>query len=166
MVSVSRRKLLTGAAAVALSPIAPTAQANDQERFAGCGCINPRPQDEFGECLTHDKHGRRWDAYTEDEVLALLGYTEKDIYIVGPDDEALCCNYGPETVNNGRTFFEANRNMPIGTKMAGCVSGYYEPEYDEKCAACHRAEWLTIQTTDWYALAYEDGARSKQAPPA
>lgn len=135
---LTRRSLFVSAAASALLPYAPPAIADDRARFPACGCINPRPTDEFGACLTHDAKGRRWDSYTGREVAEECGYK---VFVAGFDGEAsYCCAPG------------SFQPMPKGTLMAGWMSGYYEPEYEEKCLECVQREWVLVQTTDWLGI--------------
>lgn len=150
MTSVSRRMLLLGGASAMAASTANwphLATADTRKRHPACGCVMLYPDEEFmRDCLTHDADGRRWDSYTGREIAALEGY---EVFVCEEDGDCYCCGKG------------SMGGMPKGALMAGRMSGYYEPEWDEKCLDCLRAEWVNVQTTDWFGMAMQIDAEER-----
>lgn len=143
----SRRALLLGGTTTLVTATfaRPSFAADARKRFPACGCVDPYPDHEFSDCLTHDDKGRRWDSYAGREVAELHGYS---VFSVADGEEEYCDNCG---------FSEP---MAAGTLFAAWMSGYYEPEPEQKCLDCLRDDWLFVQTTDWYAWQREEDAHA------
>lgn len=150
MTYVSRRMLLLGGVSslVAATISVPLAAADTRKRFPACGCVDPYPDSGCSNCLTHDERGRRWDSYTGHEVAALYGYEVHEA-----DGEEECCD---------SCGYRAYEPMEAGTPFAAWVSGYYEPEAEQQCLDCLRADWLNVTTTDWYGMHLADRAQHGQ----
>lgn len=108
-----------------------------------CGCPRKWPVSYGHTCTVHDANGKRWDAYTFEDVAA---EHRCEISIVPKDDEWSCyCGRHPDDV------------MPVGSK---CVWNKVSYEYDEwecECADAFRDGWLHAVTTDWHQMAADQG---------
>lgn len=140
-----RRSVLICLAATTAAAVAhnPAMAAIATPRFP-CGCASKRPILEFDGCLVHDETGKRWDAYTLDEIAAM---NRDEITVVGKDDEITC--YGG--------YCPDHDVLPVGTRGVWRRTSYEYDEWEFKCARCEREEWLSCQTTDWRAMAEELG---------
>lgn len=103
-----------------------------------CGCARRRPGEEFDDCLVHDTAGKRWDAYTFEEIVRL---NREEVTIVAEGDD-IYCDAG---------FCNSLDELPAGTRGVWRQASYEYNEWAFRCARCERQEWLSVQTIDWYA---------------
>lgn len=143
----TRRETIIGGAAVAVSIICQPVAAAVIPKL-GCGCprlYNPS----FGHtCCVHDDKGRRWDDYTTDEMATM----SNDVLEVQTADTQWSCYCSKCDAYDD--------NMPPpGTRFVWRKTSYEYDEWESDCEHAYRQEWLGVQTTDWIAMAAEDGAR-------
>lgn len=140
---MNRRSVLICLAASAAAGVAhtPALAALTAPRFP-CGCASQKPIGEFDGCLVHDEKGKRWDAYTLEDVCKA---NRDKIATVGPRD-AWSCACGEH---------EALEDLPVGTRGVWRQASYEYDEWEFRCEASEIADFVMVQTTDWDAMARE-----------
>lgn len=139
---------MIGGVAVAASIVCEPVAAVTMPKL-GCGCpriYNPS----FGHtCVIHDSKGKRWDAYSFEEIAA-IDRVKVDVQTSETEWSCYCsdCDKDPERDNI----------MPVGTKCVWEKTSYEYDEWECRCATSYRRDWIDNQTTDWIAMAAEDGA--------
>jgi hypothetical protein len=111
-----------------------------------CGCPRIHELAYRHTCTVHDEKGRRWDSYTIEEI---LGPGEKiDVQTAETDWSCYCGRHDHP---------ERDSVMPIGTRCVWRNVSYESDEWECDCVAAFIADWLNSVTTDWVAMAKEDG---------
>jgi hypothetical protein len=149
MQKTSRRQLLKGAGATAsliiCEAVSPAAAAV-LVPLQACGC--PRVHEiSYGHtCTVHDKDGKRWDAYTFEEIVAL---SRAEISVQTETTEWSCyC---------GRHDENFDPIVPVGTRGVWENTSYEYDEWEFTCADEYLASWIRGTAIDWIAEAKKDG---------
>lgn len=149
MSAISRRDTKKGAAAsatlIACEAIAKPVTDILVPRMT-CGC--PRVHElKYGHtCIVHDPSGKRWDAYTIEEIVAGMPGLTIEVQTAETEWSCYCGRHE-----------HCDAQMAVGTR---CIWQQTSYEYDEaecECAEAFRASWLADITTDWTAMAKQDG---------
>lgn len=96
-------------------------------------------------CTVHDHDGKRWDAYTPDDVARL------DRITFEPAQEGWSCYCGRHEATDDE--------MPVGTPCTWDRASYEYNEWDCRCAEDYRDRWLNCQSIDWEQLGRADDRR-------
>jgi hypothetical protein len=141
---LSRRTTIKGAAATAALLVCEAVAKPVVDALVplqACGCPRIHETSYGHTCTVHDETGKRWDAYTIDDVA-------KECRVrFEPSDPEWSCYCGRHT----------NDEMPAGTLCVWERTSYECDEWECKCAESYRDGWLWAVTTDWIAMAKEGG---------
>lgn len=99
-------------------------------------------------CPVHDDDGKRWDAYTIDDIARI------DRVKFEPAKEGWSCYCGRHEATDSE--------MPAGTL---CLWERTSHEYDEAeclCAEDYRDRWLVHQSIDWYGIGLAEERRHRR----
>ena len=141
---LNRRETLTGAAAatgllVCEAVAKPVTDVLIPRQACGCPRIHELA---YGHtCTVHDERGKRWDAYTIEEA---LDGSKIDVQTEKTEWSCYCGQHDDNL-------------MPVGMKCIWRQTSYECDEWECECADSFRASWLAAVTTDWIAMAKEDG---------
>lgn len=86
-------------------------------------------------CTVHDEDGKRWDAYTIDDIALLDRLTYE------PAQEGWSCYCGRHEATDNE--------LPIGTPCVWRQVSYESNEWECECAESYRDGWLSAQSVDW-----------------
>lgn len=111
-----------------------------------CGCSSKKPIGEFDGCLVHDENGKRWDAYTLEDVCKA---NRSKISVVGPDEAWSCACEQHDALDD----------LPIGTRGVWRQTCWEYDEWEFRCEASEIDAFVMVQTTDWAAMARESDER-------
>lgn len=89
-------------------------------------------------CTVHDDSGRRWDAYTAEELARL------DRQKVEPAEAEWSCYCGRHEGTDGE--------LPVGTPCIWRLTSYEYDEAECECIESYRDRWLSDQSIDWDRL--------------
>jgi len=148
--TLNRRDAIKGAAAtvalIACEAVVPAAAAVIVPTQV-CGC--PRVHEiSYGHtCTVHDEKGRRWDAYTVEEIAA-QSHAKIEVQTATTEWTCYCGRHDRE---------HADSTMPVGTRCIWRQVSYFDNEWECDCVDAFRDDWLNCVTTDWIAMAKEDG---------
>lgn len=99
-------------------------------------------------CTVHDDAGKRWDAYTIDDVARIDGVTFEQ------SQEEWSCYCGRHEATDNE--------MPVGTACIWRKTSYEYDEWECECAESYRDTWLSHQSVDWSALGRADDRRYRR----
>ncbi|WP_448031528.1 hypothetical protein [Bradyrhizobium liaoningense] len=149
---LNRRDALKGAVAtaavIACEAIAPAAVVPKQ----ACGC--PRVHElAYGHtCTVHDETGKRWDAWTLEEIAA-QSHDKLELQTEKTEWNCYCGRHGEDDL------------PPVGTACIWRKTSYEYDEWECDCGVAYREAWLAVVTTDWIAMMKEDGLLGKGVEP-
>lgn len=152
MIRLDRRSALQGALATAalfVCEAAAPALAKAIVPTETCGCPRKHPLSYGHCCIVHDESGKRWDAYTFEDVCKLYRYKASDIVTVKKGDELSCYCGRHHHRRYGKHY------LKVGDRGVWTGGGGEQPEYEFACEHGFRDNWLDAQTTDWVAMAIE-----------
>jgi hypothetical protein len=98
----------------------------------------------------HDETGKRWDAYTFDEIAA-LHHVKVEVQDKKSQWSCYCGRHKDDV-------------MPVGMKCIWLKTSYEYDEWECECADSYRQKWLDAQTTDWIAMMKDDEAQLSTHP--
>lgn len=144
---VGRRRVLTGALATAAlftcEAVAPAAVKLVPTQACGCPRIHELS---YGHtCTVHDESGKRWDAYTFDDIMAEYRGLKIDVQTADTDWSCYC----------HRHKRNADHVMAVGTRCIWQRTSYECDEWECECEHEFREQWLHSITTDWIAMMKE-----------
>lgn len=142
---INRRNTLKGAAAVATTAICEPVYAAVKSPSLPCGCSKLHLEYEGEDCTVHDEAGKRWDAYTGDEIAKAMNYGGYEIQTADTEWSCYC----------GRHDDQGDNLMPIGTRCLWFKTSYEYDEWECQCEASIKDDWLRDTTIDWYAASKE-----------
>lgn len=115
-----------------------------------CGCPRLYPLTYGHHCIVHDDTGKRWDAYTFEDVCREWHMTELDVVTVAPGAEMSCYCGRHRHRRYGKHYMNA------GERGVWTGGGGETPEYEFECEHAFRQNYIDSVTTDWIAMAIED----------
>lgn len=140
----TRRGFLHGAAATASLLVCEAVAKPVTDALVdrqACGCPRVHELHWGHTCTVHDETGKRWDAYSIEEVMAHFPHQKIDV-----------ADHGEWTCYCGR---HPDDYMPEGTRCVWTGGGGETPEWECECVEAFRDSWLNVVTIDWIAAGKE-----------
>jgi hypothetical protein len=149
---MNRRHLIKGAVATAslfvCEAMAPAA-VKALVPLEACGCVRKYPLAAGHNCTVHDESGKRWDAYTFEDVCTQYRTKPSEVVTVKPGEEMSCYCGRHRHRKFGRHYMRA------GERGVWTGGGGEQPEYEFECAEAFRQKFVDAASTDWYGMYLE-----------